>query len=112
MTLPGDVVRKLFESSFDDIARRRRNGTQLRDEAARTAVQWNSVVVPSLTRDAWPVRVAWMRTALRSKCETQEQEQELKITIETSNSPTLSSMSTSNARTSFFSRVKVFSTEQ
>ena len=48
----------------------------------------------------------------KSKCKTQEQEQELKITIETSNSPTLSSMSTSNARTSFFSRVKVFSTEQ
>ena len=52
------------------------------------------------------------RLKSKSKCRTQEQEQELKITIETSNSPTLSSMSTSNARTSFFSRVKVFSTEQ
>ena len=52
------------------------------------------------------------RLKSKSKCKTQEQEQELKITIETSNSPTLSSMSTSNARTSFFSRVKVFSTEQ
>ena len=52
------------------------------------------------------------RLKSKSKCKTQKQEQELKITIETSNSPTLSSMSTSNARTSFFSRVKVFSTEQ
>ena len=52
------------------------------------------------------------RLKSKSKCKTQVQEQELKITIEPSNSPTLSSMSTSNARTSFFSRVKVFSTEQ